>query len=48
MEDIVFFENCKLIINSRSEYLSFTNHFFDLFKVCIDNKNEEVELKPYK
>lgn len=24
------------------------NNFFDLFKVCIDNKNEEVELKPYK
>lgn len=23
-------------------------NFFDLFKVCIDHKKEEVELKPYK
>ena len=23
-------------------------NFFDYFKVCIDHKNEEVELKPYK
>ena len=43
----MFFDNCKIVINSYNEYLEFTSHFFDLCKASTGLSTENITYPLY-